>query len=201
MSANPRLLGAAAVALALGLAAALVVLSPAGATTPRTTTASVASRASPSPAPIPTRASEDPDTAGMDRGCSRSLVRLVVSSFIDAVNRRDQQALAGLFGPDFRWVSINSGDRLTPWGTFDRSELPTYFAARWAQHERWMLRELRVGSGGSGPTPGAAGFTIAYDRTADDLPAAFIAGGKGEIGCAERSIRIWAMGDRAPWGP
>lgn len=210
MSAGPRRIGAAAVGVALGLAVALAVVTPASVSPGIGAAGPVAASASPwYPAWL---RPDDPDTAGLDRGCSRSLVRAVLGSFFDAFNRRDQQALAGLFGPDFGpapggfsilSVSNHSGDsgsRPGPFQTYDPRELPSYFVSRWAQNERWVLRELRIRED-STVGPATAWFQIAYDRTADDLPASFIAGGKGGISCAERTIRVWAMGDHAPWGP
>lgn len=195
MIVNARRIGAVALGAALGLAAALVVASPASAPPPRAGAAApVLASASPPPP-----ATADPDSAGMDPGCSRSLVRGVVTSFIQAFNRGEQQALAGLFGPqdDFMWFSVsNRHDHLDMgrWLTYEISALPAYFAARHLTNERLTLREIQLSGGRSGRRESQAGFGILLERTADDLPAELgLLEGKAAIRCDTRTIKLWAV--------
>lgn len=196
---------AAAVLATVAAVGAQVTPAPTGAGEPPPTPLATATPSS--SAPTTSTPSPDPDTAGMDPGCSRSLVRELATTFIEAFNRGDQDALAGLFGSQFQWFTVHSGDQLAGWGTYDRAELPAYFAARHAMDERLTIRQLEVSSGQSGPLPGSAGFTFALRRTAADLPADFdLAYGKGSIRCATREIEVWAMElrsrqDPAPWDP
>lgn len=210
MSARTRIV-AAVLGAAVGLAAALVVVPADGAPAPRTRiTAQVAATAPPSPAPSATPApTEDSDTAGMDPGCSRSLVREVVDSFIGAFNRGDERTLARLFGPqdDFMWFSVverHDHVDLGRWAaTYDISALPAYFASRQAAKERLSVRELLLAGGRSGMAASQVGFGITLARSASDRPAEMgLLQGKATVRCDTRTIKLWAVAVwHSPPGP
>jgi hypothetical protein len=133
-------------------------------------------------------------------GCSPDQVAALVARFLDAFNRGDRAALAGFFpegaraggpaDPGFQWYSVTDAG-----GHFvarDPAELPAYFAARHARHERLVLLGLELRRSWH------AGVDVAFDleRQADDYPRRVV-GGKGAIDCEEQRIIAWSMGDQA----
>ena len=162
--------------------------------------------ASPTPTTSSNQSAEDiivtRDDSTLPAECSPHQVAELIVRFFDAFNRGDQEQLAGFFGSDFMWYSVteHSADRAEyrHFVTYNRDELPRYFAQRHEQHEHLRLLKLGVGQGGD-PRGLTVGIAYLLTRQADDLKPGFggperLAGGKGAINCKEQTIYVWSMG-------
>jgi hypothetical protein len=152
----------------------------------------------------------------LPQGCRPKEVVRLLTDFLDAFNRGDQQALARFFpaetsqrGPHgtlssgeeegkFKWYSVGGapGSFNSGFQANNRDELLAYFAERHAHHERMQLLQVDYGAKLWWEN-GTRGIDMTYDirRHADDIPT-HIAGGKGAVDCREQTIYVWSMGDR-----
>lgn len=130
--------------------------------------------------------------------CAPKAVAELVVGFLEAVNRGDPARSAAFFpgepgsgsldDPGFRWYSVT--DAGAHGVLYDPAELPTHFAARAAQHDRFWLVDLQIASAWH------PGVSIVFDvvREADDFPRREV-GGKGAVDCVRRQIIAWSLGD------
>lgn len=159
----------------------------------------VAATASPSAAQV---SAPTPTLESFPSGCSTAEVTALLTRFLDAFNKGDQDQLIQFFPQgqaedDQDSVSFRYGVGRMEDGMFVReflaytpADLPAYFAARHQQQERLELRMLRVTN--SAP-PGAIGIVFRMTRRADDL-LEYMVRGKGAINCQTRTIIAWGMG-------
>ena len=135
--------------------------------------------------------------------CDDPIFGALVTRFLDAFNRGDQEQLAAFFTEQhadlsvsrpgeemlFHWYSVsdyfhrysvNGSDQVY---ARTRAEALAYFAMRHAQHEQFHLR------GGAA----SAGQELKLVRQADDLPTYDVAG-KAEFACPGGTIVVWSMG-------
>lgn len=138
-------------------------------------------------------------------GCSAERAAGIVTDFIAAFNRGDQPGLTNLFPADaagpaeaprlgmFGWFAVTGApDSFNPgFGAYSREELLPWLAERHARHERLQLLQLEV----AGSWHGGVGMVFDVARQADDIPT-HVAGGKGSLDCANRTIMVWNLGDR-----
>ena len=148
------------------------------------------------------------DTGTVPQGCDPKEVVHLITTFLDAFNRGDQQRLPEFF-PDvadttqedtFHWYSVGgSPDTFNPgFQANSRDELLPYFAERHSHGESMTLLHIDYGANQSQtgvPSDRAIGFTLDVLRSADDIPT-HQAGVKGAIDCRDQTILRWAMGDR-----
>jgi hypothetical protein len=143
-------------------------------------------------------------------GCSPAQVTRLLTGFVEAFNRGDQEQVARFFpakdnpslgdvAPTYlRWYSVTDvglDGEMRHFVTSSRARLFAYFQERQRQHERLQLRELVVSPGNMGDV--AIGYALA--RQADDLPPGlggpeWLARGKGGINCQDQTIFLWSMG-------
>ena len=131
--------------------------------------------------------------------CQPAEVNRLVSGFLDAFNRGDQEQLARAFPERLEWYSVTDlgpGGHPRHFVTHDRASLLIYFSERRRQNEQLTLRELSVTSDGNGE-----GAQIVYiiARRADDLPANLggpegLAQGKGAVNCRTGTVYVWSLG-------
>ncbi|MDQ3044531.1 MAG: hypothetical protein M3R06_05190 [Chloroflexota bacterium] len=135
-------------------------------------------------------------------GCGVEFVVDLLTGFLDAFNRGDQEALARYFPSEvaefppeigkFNWYGVGGPpNSFNPGFTaMNRDELLVYFAERHDQHEQMRLLQVEVGEEWHG-----LGMTLDIDRRADDIPH-HEAGVKAAIDCPSETIWVWGMGDR-----
>lgn len=130
----------------------------------------------------------------------------IVTGFISAYNRGDQEALRGYFSAEaagrgnqaepgqFGWFAVTGEEGgINPGaGAYSRDELLPYLAERHAHHERLRLLQIDVGRSWR---PHGLEILFDVDRRADDIPT-HTAGGKGSLDCATGTIIVWNLGDR-----
>jgi hypothetical protein len=142
------------------------------------------------------------------RGCNPTEVVQLITSFLDAFNRGDQQQLPEFFSDvadttqedTFHWYSVGGPpDSFNPgFLANNRDELVVYLADRHTHGERMTLLQISYGTSQVGPgvpSDRGIGFVLDVQRSADDIPT-HQAGVKGGIDCQEQTILRWAMGHR-----
>ncbi len=144
-------------------------------------------------------------------GCQPDEVTRLVTDFLEAFNRGDQDQLTRVFpaqdnggvGVDpsrLRWYSVTDegpDGQKRHFVAHSRAPLLAYFRERHQQHEQLQLRELlvRVDLGTMDDVP--INFQLA--RQADDIPPERgFASGKGGIYCPTQTIFLWSMGQGGP---
>lgn len=126
----------------------------------------------------------------------------LVTSFLEAFNRGDEDQLARFFPTHLRWYSVTDAGpdgQQRHFVTHRRAPLLAYFRERQQQHEQLQLRKLWVNSNDS--TGESIDIWYFLTRRADDLPTGFggpegLATGKGAIHCPTQTIYVWSMGQR-----
>ena len=126
--------------------------------------------------------------------CGPRAIARSLSTFLDAFNRGDRAGLGRLFGPEFKWFTI---DEPTRHGIviFTRGVAVPTLLARQRAGERMHL--VMVGT--TRFTSGFTDATIVLRRTAPDIGPGVgggyhLAAGKAEYSCPEQRIVITSLG-------
>lgn len=131
------------------------------------------------------------DNNTMPSGCGPREVAYIIMAFLDAINSGDQAQLARFFDDDFMWYVVAE---LT---IRVRSQLPSYFAERFQQQERFQLVMMDVDYE---PSRRLVHTGYILTRQANDLgepgDPPFIVHGKGALNCEDGQgiIVVWSMG-------
>lgn len=184
-------------ALLVACTSAATSRSPAASPTAVATTAATAAAgtaSSPTIAGTPTQEQLPPAVAARIF-CTYDEAWALVTAFLDAYNRGDQQALAPFFNiRKFQWYGVrNPGKPAFTARTVDAAL--AYFARRHSLGERLTLRELHFG-GGADPTKASprdrVDFWFYLDSTVAGQTTRMV--GKGLLDCEWRQFLGWGMG-------
>lgn len=149
------------------------------------------------------------DTNAVPRGCNPTEVVQLITAYLDAFNRSDQQQLLHFFSSEtdrnqegaFNWYSVGGPtDGINPgFNAASRDELMVYLTERHTHDERMTLLQIDYGTNPTNrygeESYREIGFTLDVLRSADDIPT-HQAGVKGGIDCQELTIYVWSQGDR-----
>lgn len=147
------------------------------------------------------------DSNSFLENCSPLQVAQLVTRFLDAFNRGDQQQLREIFALGGGWYSVSEGSQYSEernqFVAYDIDTLLTYFAERHQQEEQQRLIQIDVSEAS---WHGGVDIALSLARKADDLDPGTvsserIAQGKGAINCQAQKIKVWSVGTLMPDPP